>query len=59
MEPMSNTDVILYQPGPSAVLEAMVTATLDPLTRGWTISGLSTPEGYATVFQVPGSVVCL
>ena len=49
---MSETDVIIYQPDPSAVLSGSLIATLDPLTRGWTISGLATPEDYAKALRV-------
>ena len=53
MGPRSETDVMMYQqPDPSVEPSSPLTTKLDPLTRGWTISGLSTPEDYARVFQV-------
>ena len=53
MEPMSASDILLYEPlAVNATVKAAVSVTVDLQTRGWIISGHAHEDAYSQIFQV-------
>ena len=53
MEPMSASDVLLYEPvAVNATVKAAVSVTVDLQTHGWVISGHAHEDAYSQIFQV-------
>ena len=54
MEPMSASDILLYEPlAVNATVKAAVSVTVDLQTRGWIITGHAHEDAYSQIFQVP------